>query len=665
MTTFVELLNATEVTSFAADPRPGWAGPALLLNGRWGELLALSPDTDFLAAGIPFDGTASSRPGAAEGPAAIRQASMVFSSYVDSLGEHAMCDMRTDQVFHYRRGTITDVGDLHVYPTDTLKTFCAVAAEVRALAATGATLLLMGGDHSITFPTFAGWQAALAARHPRERLGFVQVDHHFDFGDHSAIHGPLYHGSNARRISELPGMVPARMAFVGVGSVTRKAQLDSLRAAGYHIVSVREIQQRGPQHALAATLAALREQCDAVYLSVDIDVADSSVAPGTGNVTIGGLTGAELFDVLQELTVLPVGAFDIAEVAPRYDPTGRTAHLAARLFFEFVYRAPLETATQAQLAEPYKSATTRFERLRQLLAQRLSDPDVAVQPYRDGVDSWVDLVKRPLAPAAVVRSAKIEQRLTRYEGLVEYGLVLEKEVTVARLLREAGIPTPEVLAWQRAHPPESEFSWMLMEFISHDSVEQLSDECQFQLGSLARQIHSIVPSGAALDQLATPENWQAWVRQRILRRIEAARRYMPLPPAPQVERLLSAALATRTAHSPGLLHLDLRPQNLAIKENRIISVFDLANALVGDPYLELARIRGCGLLTPKFLAGYGEAPTQLEQNQLALDAYELDLSALLVVVSREEADNLQLHQAMVERTATLMQRLGFAAGSLE
>jgi arginase family enzyme len=209
------------------------------------------------------------------------------------------------------------------------------------MAATGATVLLLGGDHSISFPTFAGWQAAMAATLPVDRLGYVQVDHHFDFGSNSAIHGPLYHGSNARRISELRGIAPRQMAFVGVGAVTRKAQLESLRRDGYHVVSSREIQQLGATEALRSTIAHLRERCDALYVSIDIDVADASVAPGTGNVTVGGLTAGELFDVLGTLTPLPIGAFDITEVAPRYDPTGRTAHIAAKLLFEFVYRQPL------------------------------------------------------------------------------------------------------------------------------------------------------------------------------------------------------------------------------------------------------------------------------------------------------------------------------------
>jgi len=340
MTDYARLLESCDAEEFRTDPRPGWSGPATLFGGASADLSALPRSPGLLVAGVPFDGTASSRPGAAEGPGAIRQASLSLSSQIDSLGEHEMYDLRTEQVFRYGRGAAVDVGDLHVYQTDTLRTFRAVASEVRTLAATRATLLVMGGDHSITFPAFAGWRAAMAEIHRPERLGFVQIDHHFDFGECSAIHGPLYHGSNARRISELRGMAPTRMAFVGVGSVTRKDQFDHLRASGYHVVSARDITRRGAAAALAETLAFLKQACDAVYLSIDIDVLDASVAPGTGNVTIGGLMSHQLVDVVAEVRSLPLGAVDIVEVAPRYDPTGRTAHIAARMFFEFVYRQP-------------------------------------------------------------------------------------------------------------------------------------------------------------------------------------------------------------------------------------------------------------------------------------------------------------------------------------
>ncbi|HWO26309.1 MAG TPA: agmatinase family protein [Kofleriaceae bacterium] len=338
MSDYLDMLAELSVETFAGTPRPGWSGPGTLF-GAPAVPLGAAGGARYLAAGIPFDGTASSRPGAAEGPRAIRQASLVFASYLHSLGEHEMLDTRTGEVFRYAGAALADCGDLHVFPSDPLRTFQAVATEVRAmaLAETGVVPILLGGDHSIGFATFAGILLAHRERGDA-RLGLVQIDHHFDFGAHSAIHGPIYHGSNARRISELPGMERRRMAFLGPANVTRKAQFDDLVASGCQIVTAREIRARGAAEALAPVIEALAESCSAIHLSIDIDCLDAAVAPGTGHVSIGGLTAGELLDMVAVLRALPIAAIEIVEVAPRYDPTGRTAQIAAQVLFEALFR---------------------------------------------------------------------------------------------------------------------------------------------------------------------------------------------------------------------------------------------------------------------------------------------------------------------------------------
>ena len=299
----------------------------------------------------------------------------------------------------------------------------------------------------------------------------------------------------------------------------------------------------------------------------------------------------------------------------------------------------------------------RLCRLRRSLADRLGDPRVEVEPYRDGVDCWVDLVRRPSVPPAVVRSAKAERYMTRYEGLVDFGASVEKEVLVAHLLRNAAVPTPAVLAWHYTADPEYAPSWMLLEFIEHTPVDRPPVAVESHLGQIARRIHTINPSGADLAMFKRSQPWGDWICERIMMRIGAAATYVPVPPIPVVERALRSALSSRDRHARALLHLDLRGPNLAIRDDRIVGVFDFGNAIVGDPYLELARIRSCNLLSLSFLQGYGEEPLELERCRRTLDAYELDVTALLVVVSREEFNDPELHTAMVTRTATLLERI--------
>ncbi|MCS7476810.1 arginase family protein [Umezawaea endophytica] len=322
---------------------PGWAGvPTLFgadLRRDWGQLA--SDSVEWIAAGVPFDGTTSSRPGAAEGPRAVRAASVVYSSSLSTRNPEPMTDMRTGRDFDYDTPVVVDAGDLTVYPSDPLRTMASVGSGVRTLLEGGGRGLFLVGDHSCTIGTFTGFYLAARERVDPGRIGFVNIDHHFDFGDSSHLHGPIYHGSNSRRISELPGIRPENLAFVGVGDVTRRHQLAGLRERGFPIVAAPRLD--GDVRPVTELVEALRERCDTVYISTDIDVLDCSVAPGTGNVTLGGLTGSALLDVWHTLHTLPVGAFDIAEVAPRYDPTGRTAQIAAKLAFDAVFRTEKES----------------------------------------------------------------------------------------------------------------------------------------------------------------------------------------------------------------------------------------------------------------------------------------------------------------------------------
>ncbi|MFI2190305.1 arginase family protein [Streptomyces sioyaensis] len=354
---FDALQKSVKPDDFEADPLPGWAGVATLFGAPAAPMAQVSVGDDgWAVAGVPFDATASSRPGAAEGPRAVRQASLVFASYLNSLGEWRMLDTRSGDTFRYRGPQVADVGDLHIYPTDTIRTFKAVAAESRALSQAAPRLIFLNGDHSATFPTFAGFRSGRLDR-GAGRVGFINIDHHFDFGNWSALHGPLYHGSNSRRISELPGMRPEDIAFVGVGDVTKYDQYRDLLDRGFHVVPGTAIRKEGAATALRSVVHHLGEHCDTVYVSLDIDVLDSAVATGTGHVTMGGIGTGALLDIYEQLRPLPVEAVDVAEVAPRYDPSGSTAQIAAHLLFNFLFRAECAESGLSPWTDPAAEQT--------------------------------------------------------------------------------------------------------------------------------------------------------------------------------------------------------------------------------------------------------------------------------------------------------------------
>jgi aminoglycoside phosphotransferase (APT) family kinase protein len=290
------------------------------------------------------------------------------------------------------------------------------------------------------------------------------------------------------------------------------------------------------------------------------------------------------------------------------------------------------------------------------LVSVLDDESISLRPFRGGVDYFVDLVHRAGHADTVVRSAVVERIETSYEGWVDFADVLEREVEVVKLLAAAGVAVPEVLRWHRGDPPEDP-SWMLSRFIAHDAFDDVPLSAHRALGRLARRIHDIEPTGDARALLAPAGSWSEWVVRRIARRVDAARRYVDLPEQALVLDALRRAVGDRDRHARSLLHLDLRGPNLAVEGDDVVAVFDFANAIVGDPFLELARVDGCGLLTGAFLEGYGLRRDELEAHRALLLAYGLDLQALLVVVSREEFDDPMLHESARIRTVDALTAL--------
>ena len=96
-----------------------------------------------------------------------------------------------------------------------------------------------------------------------------------------------------------------------------------------------EIHHRGLDVVLDESFKILTDECDGVFLSVDIDVVDPGMAPGTGTPEPGGMTSRELLEAVRRICLeLPVVGLDIVEVAPPFDSADITAILANRVVLE-------------------------------------------------------------------------------------------------------------------------------------------------------------------------------------------------------------------------------------------------------------------------------------------------------------------------------------------
>ena len=200
-----------------------------------------------------------------------------------------------------------------------------------AVASAGAVPLVLGGDHSIALPDATG-----VARH----LGFGKVsmihfDAHADTGD--IEFGSLYgHGQPMRRLIESGALRGDRFLQMGLrGYWPGPETLDWMAEQHMRSFEMTEIVARGLDACLDEAFEIALDECDAVFLSVDIDVCDPGHAPGTGTPEPGGLSSRQLLDAVRRICrELPVAGIDVVEVSPPYDHAEITAFLANRVCLE-------------------------------------------------------------------------------------------------------------------------------------------------------------------------------------------------------------------------------------------------------------------------------------------------------------------------------------------
>jgi len=285
--------------------------------------------------------------------------------------------------------------------------------------------------------------------------------------------------------------------------------------------------------------------------------------------------------------------------------------------------------------------------------QTVLGPDVQVLAWREGADFWADLALRGSSVLGVLRSPKKERLLTSYDGVVDYAEIMAKEAEVLGILRAHHLPVPGVLAWRR-RIAEGELSWMLCEYIPHTPVTSLSTAQQESLGHTVKQIHAISPTSPLIQRRVS---WSTFMLERLGARLLGANRYCPQLPVAKIAARAEQVFLARETQATSLLHMDLRASNLCIAGDKIAAVMDVANAMIGDPWLELGRLRSYGLLTEDFRRGYGLSDEDLFSASPALDLYELETAAMLMCVAREESHDPELFEISKARALELIEAI--------
>jgi agmatinase len=282
-------------------------------HGLWADLHRpnLAPaEADFSVIGIPFDGLASARKGAAKAPERIRFWSQHATPYSED---------RT-RLGHLR---VADLGDIPI--SDPASDFPKVAEAVSGLTNLP---ILLGGDHSVTIPIFEGQRRRFADK----RLGILWVDAHPDLCDD--FNGSrLSHACVLRRGLEF-GIDPRDVCLVGLRS-WEEQEIDLIENGHMHVFTAADVAEDGMK-SVASDVRKILSRCDAVHVSLDIDCLDPSVAPGTGIPEFGGLTSRDVLTLIHSLQGLPLAGLDVVEVAPEIDPSESTVFAALKIVMEFI-----------------------------------------------------------------------------------------------------------------------------------------------------------------------------------------------------------------------------------------------------------------------------------------------------------------------------------------
>ena len=280
-------------------------------------------DADVVIVGAPIDSGTSHRSGAKFGPQAIRG-----GDYLPHDAERPHLALRIDSLQAMK---VVDAGDLLMPGGDLVASLEVLAQATEKISRAGAIPVILGGDHSIASADVAG----IARHRGLGNISMIHFDAHADTGEDQwgALIG---HGTPMRRLIDTGTVRGDRFLQLGLRGYWPDAKtLDWMRDQGMRSYEMTEIHHRGLNTVLDESFAILTDECDGVFLSVDIDVVDPGMAPGTGTPEPGGMTSRELLESVRRICLeLPIVGIDVVEVAPAFDSADITAILANRVVLE-------------------------------------------------------------------------------------------------------------------------------------------------------------------------------------------------------------------------------------------------------------------------------------------------------------------------------------------
>ncbi len=305
------------IPTFCRGELPHFAGINTFMKTPYVEDVRDVGKYDATVLGVPFDGGTTYRPGTRFGPQGIRRISALYTPYNFELG----VDLREQM-------TMCDAGDVFTIPANIEKTFDQVSNAVAHVASTGSMPVILGGDHSIGFPTIRGI-ASLTSK----KIGIIHFDRHADINEKDLderMHAtPYFHATN------LDNVPPTNLVQIGIGGwqVPREA-MEQIRIRQTNVVTIGDVERLGIDKVAEMALETAWEGTDAVWLSFDIDAIDSGFVPGTGWPEPGGFLPREALKLVGKVASEGLCGMEVVEVSPPYDVSDITSLMGLRIIVD-------------------------------------------------------------------------------------------------------------------------------------------------------------------------------------------------------------------------------------------------------------------------------------------------------------------------------------------
>lgn len=262
-------------------------------------------EADIVLFGIPFDGTTSFRPGTRFAMQAIRPDSYGLETYSPYLQR----DLEDTRVF--------DGGEVELPFGNTEKAMQEILDYTRQVVADGKKFMMVGGEHLVSLPTIQ------AAYEKYPNLHVIHLDAHTDLRQ-EFLGEELSHATVIRRCHDFLG--DGRIFQFGIRSGT-KEEFDWAKEHTHLEPFIATTLQK--------TIEKLRDV--PVYITIDLDVLDPSIFPGTGTPEPGGWTYRELMEAIQSFQSLNhIVAADVVELSPQYDVSGGSTAVACKTIREML-----------------------------------------------------------------------------------------------------------------------------------------------------------------------------------------------------------------------------------------------------------------------------------------------------------------------------------------